>query len=66
MYTAILNVAYENLHADIYKVKDADLPPANTLDLLVGGFPCQPFSALGEQPGFECEKGIYLQKMFAS
>jgi len=23
----------------------------------VGGFPCQPFSSMGEQPGFDCPKG---------
>jgi DNA (cytosine-5)-methyltransferase 1 len=51
-----------NLHGDIYEVSDDALPKKTLLDLLVGGFPCQPFSSLGEQPGLECPKGnLFLQ-----
>lgn len=38
---------------DIWTVKGEDIPHH---DLLVGGFPCQPFSSLGGQPGLSDDK----------
>ena len=49
----------ENFHIapfpDITKITDADLPPE--VDVVCGGFPCQPFSQLGYKKGFKDIRG---------
>ena len=45
---------------DIRKVKDEEIP---IVDLLVAGFPCQPFSALGTQPAFEDDRGLLFHEI---
>lgn len=60
VFAANFPIDERNLHGDIYQVTDHQLP--FQVDLLVGGFPCQPFSAMGEQPGLKCPKGhLFLE-----
>ena len=51
------------LQGDIYQILATDPPPTAALDILVGGFPCQPFSSLGNQPGLACPKGNLFQEI---
>jgi len=46
------NVGNQIVEGDIRKTKES-IPPH---DILVGGFPCQPFSTLGKLQGFDDEK----------
>ena len=46
---------------DFPTVKQAsDIPPH---DILVAGFPCQPFSSLGTQPAFDDDRGLLFREI---
>eukprot|EP00438_Fugacium_kawagutii_P031141 Skav201765 [mRNA] locus=scaffold1973:459868:467663:- [translate_table: standard] len=45
---------------DIVEVGDSQVPE---VDLLVAGFPCQPFSSLGDQPAFDDERGLLFRQI---
>ncbi|RLD56195.1 MAG: DNA (cytosine-5-)-methyltransferase [Bacteroidetes bacterium] len=49
---------YENFgekpYGDITKIKESDIP---SFDILLAGFPCQPFSIAGEKKGFDDTRG---------
>ncbi|CAK9040183.1 unnamed protein product [Durusdinium trenchii] len=60
MYELNFGATSPPVAGDIREVPDADLPE---VDLLVAGFPCQPFSALGSQPAFEDDKGLLFREI---
>jgi len=47
-------------HGDVTAVPDDEIPEH---DLLTAGFPCQPFSTLGDQPGLEDDKGVLFREI---
>jgi DNA-cytosine methyltransferase len=58
-------IATTILHGDICQVSNEQLATTmgGRVDLVVGGFPCQPFSAMGDQPGLTCPTGQLFREI---
>lgn len=54
------NIGSHIVEGDITKIKSSEIPGH---DLLVGGFPCQSFSIVGERGGFEDPRGKLYREM---
>ncbi len=54
------NIGSHIVEGDITKIKSSDIPEH---DLLVGGFPCQSFSIVGERGGFNDPRGKLYREM---
>jgi DNA (cytosine-5)-methyltransferase 1 len=50
----------EKPHGDITKIKEDEIPP---FDILLAGFPCQPFSHAGLKKGFEDARGTLFYEI---
>ncbi len=55
----LTNLPNQEIAGDIWDIDSKDIPYH---DLLVGGFPCQPFSSLGDQPGLKDPKIVSGRK----
>lgn len=59
-YEILLPIHKEKGLGDITKINKKDLP---SIDFLVGGFPCQPFSIAGNQLGFADTRGTLFKEL---
>ena len=59
-YFANYNIKEENWHTDIHNFNAK--PYRGKVDLFVGGAPCQAFSIVGEQLGFEDTRGTLFRE----